>query len=120
MPDTDDILESIEEISDKDGLHQIITVAQSKLAEVIAQERKNISRQIAELAASVDLAVDIREKSAPGKKSKSKRYAPTTLPPKYRNPDDPDETWHGRGPRPDWLIKLMDDGRQKEEFLIAS
>lgn len=29
--------------------------------------------------------------------------------PKYRNPENSDETWNGRGPRPAWLKALLSD-----------
>lgn len=122
MPDSM-LFEAIESTSDKDQLEQIIAAAQTRRNQVLRQWRKEIIRQIRELAASADLAVDVRELSAGGAGKKSaakKKYGPTTLPPKYRNPADPTETWHGRGPRPEWLIELIDAGREKEEFLIAS
>ena len=40
------------------------------------------------------------------------------VPPKYRNPDNPQETWTGRGRQPRWLAALTAEGRQVEEFLI--
>ena len=38
--------------------------------------------------------------------------------PKYRNPDNPKETWAGRGKQPRWLAAETDKGRRLEEFLI--
>jgi DNA-binding protein H-NS len=52
--------------------------------------------------------------------SVGKQYPPTTRPPKYRNPADPEETWHGRGPWPEWLKDLEKAGRKREEFLIGA
>ncbi len=40
------------------------------------------------------------------------------VPPKYRNPADPGETWSGRGKQPRWLTALLAKGRKAEEFLI--
>jgi DNA-binding protein H-NS len=118
MPDSA-LFDAIESTTDKDQLEKIIASAQARRDEVLKQHRQEIKQQIRELAASADLGVDIWDLSADGKKAKSKKkYGPTDLPPKYRNPESPDQTWHGRGPRPDWLIELMDSGRQKEEFLI--
>ncbi len=39
--------------------------------------------------------------------------------PKYRNPDNPAETWAGRGQQPRWLANETAKGRSLEEFLIA-
>jgi DNA-binding protein H-NS len=40
------------------------------------------------------------------------------VPPKYRNPDDPAETWAGRGRCPRWLAKQLASGRRMDEFRI--
>ena len=40
------------------------------------------------------------------------------VPPKYRNPENPEETWTGRGRQPRWLAALTAEGRQVEAFLI--
>jgi len=37
---------------------------------------------------------------------------------KYRNPDNPSETWSGRGHTPKWLSEKMAAGGSKEDFLI--
>jgi DNA-binding protein H-NS len=120
MPDFD-IPEAIEQISDIDELLKVIATAESRLEEVRREFQKEVKREIRQRAAYAGLEVDIREMSATGKKAKSKKkYGPTKLSPKYRNPDNPEETWHGRGPWPDWFKELMDAGRQKKEFLIPT
>jgi DNA-binding protein H-NS len=40
--------------------------------------------------------------------------------PKYRNPDNPSETWAGRGLAPRWLAAAIKAGKRKEDFLIAN
>ena len=37
-------------------------------------------------------------------------------PPKYRNPDNPEETYGGKGKRPKWLQAKLDAGHSLEEF----
>ena len=39
--------------------------------------------------------------------------------PKYRNPDNPAETWAGRGLKPRWLTAAMKGGKKLEDFAIA-
>jgi DNA-binding protein H-NS len=39
--------------------------------------------------------------------------------PKYRNPDNPAETWAGRGLRPRWLTAAMKGGKSLEDFAIV-
>jgi DNA-binding protein H-NS len=38
--------------------------------------------------------------------------------PKYRNPDNPAETWAGRGLKPRWLSAAIKAGRKLEDFSI--
>jgi DNA-binding protein H-NS len=37
---------------------------------------------------------------------------------KYANPDNPSETWTGRGRKPRWLAAKMKEGDKIEKFLI--
>ena len=37
---------------------------------------------------------------------------------RYRNPENPDETWSGRGKRPRWLELALQDGMKLEDFLV--
>jgi len=37
---------------------------------------------------------------------------------KYRNPQNPDETWTGRGMRPVWLREKLEQGAQLEDFKV--
>jgi len=39
--------------------------------------------------------------------------------PKYRNPDNPSETWAGRGLKPRWLAAAIKEGKKIEDFAIA-
>ncbi|MGY3615063.1 H-NS histone family protein [Bradyrhizobium sp. USDA 10063] len=38
--------------------------------------------------------------------------------PKYRNPDQPSETWAGRGKRPRWLVAQLRLGKRIDDFRI--
>ncbi|MBM1220167.1 H-NS histone family protein [Ponticoccus sp. SC2-23] len=38
--------------------------------------------------------------------------------PKYRNPANPDQTWTGRGRRPDWIRDAIDNGEDLSKFEI--
>ncbi|MFZ3583315.1 H-NS family nucleoid-associated regulatory protein [Loktanella sp. DJP18] len=49
----------------------------------------------------------------PGKKTKS------ASPPKYRHPENPEQTWTGRGRQPDWMKDALENGHSKDEFLIS-
>src|ERR1700686_479254 len=40
--------------------------------------------------------------------------------PKYRNPENPAETWAGRGLKPRWLTAAIKAGKKMEDFSIAA
>jgi DNA-binding protein H-NS len=39
--------------------------------------------------------------------------------PKYRNPDNPSQTWAGRGLRPKWYRQALASGRKEKDLLIG-
>ena len=40
------------------------------------------------------------------------------VPPQYRNPDQPLETWAGRGKQPRWLVAKLKSGKRIDDFRI--
>ncbi len=36
---------------------------------------------------------------------------------RYRNPDNPEQTWAGRGRKPGWLVELLSQGKTLEDLL---
>jgi DNA-binding protein H-NS len=50
----------------------------------------------------------------------SKRRPYPVVFPKFRNPDDPSETWAGRGKQPRWLRKQLRSGKRMDDFRISS
>ena len=51
------------------------------------------------------------------RKAASKR-AGVKVPPKYRNPANPKETWTGRGRQRRWMAAQVKAGKKPEDFLI--
>jgi DNA-binding protein H-NS len=43
-----------------------------------------------------------------------------TVAPKYRDPENPSQTWAGRGQAPRWLTAYEQQGRKRDEFLIGA
>jgi DNA-binding protein H-NS len=50
-------------------------------------------------------------------KTAERRSYPTVYP-KFRNPDDPSETWAGRGKQPRWLRNQLGSGKRMDDFRI--
>lgn len=47
-----------------------------------------------------------------------RRYYPEVRP-KFRNPEDPSQTWAGRGKTPRWMNKMLATGRSIEDSRIV-
>ena len=52
------------------------------------------------------------------KKATGTRGGPVAA--KYRNPEDPSQTWAGRGLKPRWLAAAIKGGGKIEDFAIAA
>jgi DNA-binding protein H-NS len=48
--------------------------------------------------------------------SERRPYPPVS--PKYQNPDQPSETWAGRGKQPRWLAAKLGSGKRIDDFKI--
>ena len=93
----------------QEELLALIAEAQTQLETLRRSERKDVIAQINELATSIGVTVEIHETS----KSTSAK-----IPAKFCNPDNPSQTWTGRGMAPKWLKDLVEKGHNKDEFLI--
>jgi DNA-binding protein H-NS len=79
------------------------------------QELDAAYEKITEVAASVGVTLD--ELVARGNKpSKSATRKPVA--PRYRNPQNQQETWTGRGKQPRWLAAKLASGANLDDFLI--
>jgi DNA-binding protein H-NS len=41
-----------------------------------------------------------------------------TMAPKYRNPDNPKETWTGHGRKPNWMLSAFGKGAKLDDFRV--
>ena len=102
----------LENLSEEE-LAEVIANAQRALKEIQHGKRKEVFAQIRQLAASVGVTVEIQDADKPAGSRRGGKVAP-----KYRNPDNFEETWTGRGMKPRWLQAQIELGRSPEEFLI--
>lgn len=79
------------------------------------QERKKREARAAAERAAADLGFTLEELAAGAVKGKKAKN-----PPKYRNPEDPTQTWSGRGRKPGWINEAEAAGRDVEDFRIAA
>jgi DNA-binding protein H-NS len=77
----------------------------------VSERRREVETELAKLA-----QFDGRG----GKATRSGRGgARGAVAPKYRNPENPAETWAGRGLKPRWLSAAIKGGKKIEDFAIA-
>jgi DNA-binding protein H-NS len=78
------------------------------LAARITAEKSELERRLMQL-------------NGPSKKPQSQNPGRRSYPPvfpKFRNPEDPTETWAGRGKQPLWVTRQLKSGKRLEEFRI--
>lgn len=75
-------------------------------------ERKKAEARAAAEKAARDHGFNLDDLLVVQKKSGKKN------PPKYRNPEDPRQTWSGRGRQPGWIKDALDNGRNLDDFAI--
>ena len=93
----------------QEELLALIAEAQTQLESIKRSQRKEVIAQIKELAASIGVTIDIHE---------TNKATSAKIPAKFSNPDNPSQTWTGRGMAPKWFKDLIEKGHNKDEFLI--
>lgn len=92
---------------------QIKQALQAQRADAIAQAKK-IIQQFDLNARELGLG----NTGASPVSRKASGDARASVAPKYRDPQNPENTWTGRGKPPRWLASAMAAGKSKESFLI--
>lgn len=96
-------------------LEALATQVQDEIQRKKAQAKKNLIADLERVArdAGVSLSDLFGEKAAPAAKKPRAAVAA-----KYRNPNNTDQTWSGRGRQPLWLAALLAEGKKLEELAI--
>src|SRR5262249_15689080 len=81
------------------------------LGSKVADERRSLESELAKLTRFE--SGGSRRKAAVGRGARGK------VAPKYRNPENPGETWAGRGLKPRWLAAALKSGKKLDDFRIA-
>lgn len=80
-----------------------------------SKKKKIVLEQIRQLAESAGITIE--EIAVPGRKARRKFVKrPGTT---YVNPDNPKQTWTGKGRRPTWVKELLATGKALEEVLAS-
>ncbi|WP_068109707.1 H-NS histone family protein [Tropicimonas marinistellae] len=98
-------------------LEQLAKDVEIAMVEVAERERREALEAIEETAKAhgydlSDLSNLLGGRAAGRGKSKAKN------PPKFRNPENPKQTWTGRGRKPAWIKDAEEAGKDLAEFAI--
>ena len=76
-------------------------------------KKSNVQQKVIQLVQNAGFELDDIVGNTNSKPLKGRK-----IPPKYRNPKNPEETWTGRGRQPKWLAQELARGRSLKSFLI--
>jgi DNA-binding protein H-NS len=94
-----------------DKLMKLKDQVEAALSSKVIEQRRALESELSKLG---------RYSGGPGRaKGFGRGGARGAVAPKYRNPDNPSETWAGRGLKPRWLAAAIKDGKKIEDFAIA-
>jgi DNA-binding protein H-NS len=92
-------------------LQQLKSQVEAAISARVTERRRELESELSKLAGFGGG----RGKAA--KFARGDRRGPVA--PKYRNPENPAETWAGRGLKPRWLTAAIKGGKDLDDFLIA-
>ena len=90
-----------------DDLWALLLAITKSLSEKIIAEKNLVERRLSAL----------KPAASSGPRARERRAYPPVLP-KFFNPEDPSQTWAGRGKQPRWLIEKLRSGRHVDDFRV--
>ena len=97
-------------------LHEEIS---SVLSIKLTSEKRELEKRLAQLRHEKEVRQSEVADGQPKDGSRERRKYPRVFA-KYRNPNEPSETWSGRGKQPRWLTAALKMGRTIDEFVIQN
>lgn len=92
-----------------------------KALEKVSEKEKKAALAAAEKAAAAhgfSLSEITGAEAAPKRGRKPKQVQKTASAPKYRNPENKDQTWTGKGRQPEWFKTAIASGKTPESMEI--
>jgi len=102
-------------------LTQLIRSAERRLKELAKRPpAAKVRRELIQLAAKNGYTIEqLLDNPTPEKvTTKRRKRKPGKVAPKYRDPDNPRNTWSGRGSQPRWLAEKVKRGLHATDFLV--
>jgi DNA-binding protein H-NS len=98
-----------------DELWQLHEKLSHVLSVRLTSEKRELEKRLAQLRRDKEMRSS-EAVEAPAVPRERRKY-PRVFP-KYQNPNEPSETWSGRGKQPRWLTAALKTGHTIEEFAI--
>lgn len=98
-----------------DELKRLQLEAEALIASKKDQAVEEAYQQVLKIAESVGLSIEQLLEFGAQKRKKTTRKS---VEPRYRNTENTQETWTGRGKQPRWLVAALEKGAKLEDFLI--
>ena len=98
-------------------LKELIKDAEKTIEKKVSEELKKAKQAAEEAAKKHGFSLNDILGHGSAKKTSAKGSKSTTLP-KYRNPDNPDQTWTGRGRQPAWFKAALEGGKSPDDLSI--
>ena len=100
-------------------LERLKTNVEKGLTRLDAKDKKAALAAAQKAAAAHGFTLsDLTGEAAPTKPLKKKAGPKSVSAPKYKNPENPEKTWTGKGRQPDWFKAALAAGKTPEEMEI--
>ena len=83
----------------------------------LTSEKRELEKRLARLRREKELP---RSEIGDGRLNDAPRRSYPRVIPKYQNPNEPSETWSGRGKQPRWLTAALKTGHTIDDFVIGN
>jgi DNA-binding protein H-NS len=103
-------------------LRELLKGAQEALDRLVAKRARSTLKEAKRMAAEVGYELTfVKTGKTEGRKSKEKLPSSRAkVLPKYRNPENADETWSGRGRQPKWVQAALAGGETLADLAISA
>jgi DNA-binding protein H-NS len=92
-----------------DELWELYEEVSAQLTSMLIEKRDLLEKRLRQLDGRFEAEMH---------RGKSRRRQYPKVSPKFRNPEQPSQTWTGRGKQPRWLAAQLRSGRRIEDFQI--
>ena len=112
---------NIESLTESE-LRDLLRTAEKLLSARVAERARATLKEARRMAAEVgfDATFTKSAKSAPGAATAKVTTPRGPARQKYRNPENPSETWAGRGRPPKWVQAALESGQALEDLAIPA